>query len=329
MRRKIATLITAAMLLPAAAGAQAYDPWSGYDARGIRELREEAAARQERLRALARESRLARPEEPAVLSSARPPRPAVDAALSPAELPVSGGLTVSARPPQRVGPSWPGPALSLTDADRLWVASLFAPKPEPLTPEFPEGAVITEVVYPPVVLTESDRPTPRPLPSWPTAGLDLTQSGVFLASLPEGAAFRTGKKTLRHDVRIENGYAMNIPDLRALVDVSRQRVTLVEGDKVLAEWPVSTGRSGYETTRGKFKPTFLSRNHRSSQYNDAPMPCAVFFHNGEAFHGTTAVGALGRKASHGCVRLETKNACALYDMVAERGKQALTVEVFD
>lgn len=343
MRRKITALITAAMLLPAAAGAQGYDPWPGYDARGIRDLREEAAARQERLRTLARESyerraatspytgvsRLARPETPAVVSSARPPRPAQETALPSAAVPAPGGLTVSARPPQRVGPPWPGPALSLTDADRLWMASLFAPKPEPLIPEFPEGAVVTEVVYPDVVLTESARPTPRPVPSWPTAGLDLTQSGLFLASLPEGAAFRTGKKTLRHDVRIENGYAMLVPNLRALVDVSRQRVTLMEGEKVLAEWPVSTGRPGYETTRGKFKPTFLSRNHRSSQYNNAPMPCSVFFHKGEAFHGTTALGALGRKASHGCVRLETKNACALYDMVAARGKQALTVEVFD
>lgn len=342
MKNIIATLITACLLFPAAAGAQAYDPWSGYDARSIRELRDEASARRERLRELARQSYEQRSAESpymgvsapvrasdlTVASSSRPPRPSASAAM--AEVPVSApGIISSARPPKRGGPSWTGPTLSLTDADRLWVAAMFAPAAAPQAPALPEDAVIVETVYKDVVLTASPRPAPRPLPAWPTPGLDLTASGLFLAAMPADAPFAQRVRDPFQNVRFADSYAMLVPNLRALVNVSRQRVTLMEGDKVLAEWPVSTGRPGYETTRGKFKPTFLSRNHRSSQYNDAPMPCSVFFHKGEAFHGTTALGALGRKASHGCVRLETKNACALYDMVAERGKQALTVEVFD
>lgn len=117
------------------------------------------------------------------------------------------------------------------------------------------------------------------------------------------------------------------PELKATVNLARQEMVLTEGDLVIAVWPVSSGKKGFETTEGQFTSQWLSRNHRSREYNNAPMPCSVFFHQGEAFHGTTETHKLGSPASHGCVRLATENACALHDMVQKRGARSLSVSI--
>ena len=43
------------------------------------------------------------------------------------------------------------------------------------------------------------------------------------------------------------------------------------------------------------------------------MPYSVFFTGGYAVHGTSHVKALGRPASHGCVRLSTQAMDFLWD----------------
>ena len=57
------------------------------------------------------------------------------------------------------------------------------------------------------------------------------------------------------------------------------------------------------TPRGIFRPQALYTMVHSAKYGNAPMPHSIFFHGQYAIHGTTAVGTLGRPASHGCVRL--------------------------
>lgn len=49
------------------------------------------------------------------------------------------------------------------------------------------------------------------------------------------------------------------------------------------------------------------------------MPHSIFFRGGYAIHGTNAVGALGRPASHGCVRLAPGAAARLFSMVRRDG----------
>ena len=51
----------------------------------------------------------------------------------------------------------------------------------------------------------------------------------------------------------------------------------------------------------------------------SPMPYSIFFYGGYAIHGTNYVKALGRPASHGCVRLHPSNAAALYSLVKQHG----------
>lgn len=114
------------------------------------------------------------------------------------------------------------------------------------------------------------------------------------------------------------------PSLVATVSLSEQRmylkVTDERGKTQKYVWKVSTGTSGFDTPRGQFRPTWLSKDHKSSQYDDAPMPYSVFFVNGVAIHGTEAVSKLGSRASHGCVRLATENAEAFYNAVQAYGK---------
>ena len=57
------------------------------------------------------------------------------------------------------------------------------------------------------------------------------------------------------------------------------------------------------------------------------MPYAVFFRGGYAIHGTTAVGALGRPASHGCIRLSPENAKLLYQLVQQMGLENTSIRI--
>ena len=115
--------------------------------------------------------------------------------------------------------------------------------------------------------------------------------------------------------------------LKAVIDLSKQRMTVMSGDDVLHEWPISSGRRGYYTPNGTYYPQWRARMWRSRQYDGAPMPYAVFFHRGYAVHGTYATGLLGRPASHGCIRLSTKNAAAFYKLVDEHGMQSTQIVV--
>lgn len=112
------------------------------------------------------------------------------------------------------------------------------------------------------------------------------------------------------------------------VSISRQVMEVFHEGRKIHEWPVSTARQGKITLTGQWNGAqWLSRNHRSSLYNNAPMPYAVFYNGNYAIHGTDQVKKLGRPASAGCVRLHTANAKILFNMVRDEGKQALRVVV--
>jgi lipoprotein-anchoring transpeptidase ErfK/SrfK len=114
----------------------------------------------------------------------------------------------------------------------------------------------------------------------------------------------------------------------ARVSISKQMMEVWHEGRKLYEWPVSTARSGKVTPTGQWKGAqWLSRNHRSSIYNNAPMPYAIFYDGNYAIHGTDQVKKLGRPASAGCVRLEPSNARILFDMVRYEGKENLRVVV--
>lgn len=102
-------------------------------------------------------------------------------------------------------------------------------------------------------------------------------------------------------------------------NLKAQNVTVIADGRVLGVWPISSGRAGYATPTGTYRPAWMAKMWRSRQYDDAPMPHSVFFNKGIAFHATSAVSMLGRPASHGCLRLAPAHAAQLYALVRRHG----------
>ena len=108
-----------------------------------------------------------------------------------------------------------------------------------------------------------------------------------------------------------------------------QRMEVFVDGTLTHTWPVSTGREDFETPAGNYTTQWLDKDHRSQKYDDAPMPYAVFFRGGYAVHGTTSVGMLGRRASHGCVRLSTPNARRFFELVQQHGLASSKVAILE
>lgn len=104
------------------------------------------------------------------------------------------------------------------------------------------------------------------------------------------------------------------------VDKSSQRMIVSVNGVRKYNWKVSTGKFGYSTPSGNFRPFRLERDHFSREWDDAPMPHSIFFtYQGHAIHGSQYTRKLGRRASHGCVRLAPRNAATLYSLVSRQG----------
>ncbi len=104
------------------------------------------------------------------------------------------------------------------------------------------------------------------------------------------------------------------------IDKSTQEMTVFIDGVETYNWKVSTGRPGFATPSGTYTATSMNKIWYSKEWDNAPMPHAVFFmKDGHAIHGTTEVKNLGKPASHGCVRLAPENAAILYDLVKENG----------
>lgn len=110
-----------------------------------------------------------------------------------------------------------------------------------------------------------------------------------------------------------------LAEIVARVDMTTQQMTVSLNGEGLYTWPVSTARPGKVTPLGAFQPQWLSANHKSSLYNNAPMPWSIFFSGNYAIHGTDQVQYLGNPASAGCVRLHPDNARVLFKMVQDVG----------
>jgi hypothetical protein len=117
-------------------------------------------------------------------------------------------------------------------------------------------------------------------------------------------------------------------DVLISIDKSAQQMTVTVDGNPLYVWPVSTGAPGYDTPSGEFKPFRMEADHFSREWDDAPMPHSIFFtQQGHAIHGSNHVKAIGTPASHGCVRLEPKNASILFALVRQQKMANTRVEL--
>ncbi|MFM9975908.1 MAG: L,D-transpeptidase [Beijerinckiaceae bacterium] len=110
------------------------------------------------------------------------------------------------------------------------------------------------------------------------------------------------------------------------VNLASQTMTVTTPDGDTRRWAVSSGRKGYNTIRGNYRPYLLKTYHWSRKYGGA-MPNAIFFKGGYAIHGTSAVNRLGSPASHGCIRLAPANARELFAMVKKHGQRSTRIAI--
>ncbi len=115
-------------------------------------------------------------------------------------------------------------------------------------------------------------------------------------------------------------------DIHIAVSKSAQRMTVMVDGKPRYNWTVSTGTNGTPPS-GTYRPQRLERMWHSRTYDWSPMPHSIFFHHGFAIHGTNYVSRLGRRASHGCVRLHPSNAATLFALVKQRGMRSTTITI--
>jgi lipoprotein-anchoring transpeptidase ErfK/SrfK len=98
--------------------------------------------------------------------------------------------------------------------------------------------------------------------------------------------------------------------VQIVVSLPLQRAYVFDGGELLWTAPVSTGKRGHETPVGTFPILQKKVHHRSSKYDDAPMPYMQrLTWYGIALH---AGRVPGYPASHGCIRLPKSYARKLY-----------------
>ena len=111
------------------------------------------------------------------------------------------------------------------------------------------------------------------------------------------------------------------------IDKSTQRMSVSVDGVPRYHWAVSTGRAGYGTPSGTYRPQRMERTWFSKEYYNSPMPHSIFFHGGYVIHGSYEIHRLGGPASHGCIRLHPANAATLFAVVKQRGMSDTTIVV--
>jgi murein L,D-transpeptidase YcbB/YkuD len=137
------------------------------------------------------------------------------------------------------------------------------------------------------------------------------------------------------------------PDLLWLrVSVEDNVLDVVRGDQVVLTYQVSVGKPTHPTPQGSFS---ISRIIWNPGWVPPPSPWArgktpkapgepgnpmkkvkIFFQDPDYYiHGTGEVGALGRSASHGCIRMEPSEATALARLLMEENGDERETSWFD
>lgn len=105
-----------------------------------------------------------------------------------------------------------------------------------------------------------------------------------------------------------------IPEDVVIVSKANQRVYRFSAGKLKYNFICSTALPEFDGTEGEYAVYSRQIKHWSKKY-ELWMPYSLFYYKGYALHATTATRMLGRPASHGCVRLRSRDAKKLFEDV--------------
>jgi len=154
-------------------------------------------------------------------------------------------------------------------------------------------------------------------------------AALLIAPLPSAPALAQGAKTsaelefAKQAEKLKPGEwvwkAEIAPDGPVLVyvDLGRQLATVYRNGVRIAVTTISSGKEGHSTPTGVFTILQKNKDHRSSTYDNAPMPYMQrLTWKGVAMH---AGNLPGYPASHGCVRLPMEFAKKLFEVTGMGG----------
>ncbi|WP_395718545.1 L,D-transpeptidase [Prosthecobacter sp.] len=121
----------------------------------------------------------------------------------------------------------------------------------------------------------------------------LTQAGAEVSPPDENGRVRVGG--------FFRGFTLVVSPQRVVVSLKRQQLQGWQGDRLVLQTRISSGRNG-RTPAGEFRAgPFRTVMHHSTLYQNAPMPWSVQINGNVFIHGFTSVP--NYPASHGCIRV--------------------------
>lgn len=121
----------------------------------------------------------------------------------------------------------------------------------------------------------------------------LVQAGAEVSPSDEKGRVRVGG--------FFRGFTLVVSPQRVLVSLKRQQLQGWQGDRLVLQTRISSGRNG-RTPAGEFRAgPFRTVMHHSTLYQNAPMPWSVQINGNVFIHGFTSVP--NYPASHGCIRM--------------------------
>lgn len=121
----------------------------------------------------------------------------------------------------------------------------------------------------------------------------LAAAGATVADMNAGGEVRVGG--------FFRGFTLRAGAQRVEVSLKNQRLKGWQGDRLVIETKISSGRNG-ATPSGEFRAgPYRAKQHFSSLYNNAPMPWSVQINRHIFIHGFSSVPDY--PASHGCIRM--------------------------
>lgn len=112
---------------------------------------------------------------------------------------------------------------------------------------------------------------------------------------------------------------------KIMVDLTNQRLYAYEGDKVVMDFPVSTGKWNHTPTGTfniwvKLRYTRMAGGSGSDYYNLPNVPYTMFYYNNEvskgqgySIHGAYWHNNFGHPMSHGCINMKIADAGAIFE----------------
>lgn len=119
----------------------------------------------------------------------------------------------------------------------------------------------------------------------------------------------------------ETPIADNASSRRIDVNLTEQKTTLYENDKVVKQYTISSGKQATPSGTGDFRVRAFVRiqdmGGAGYGYLTPDVPWVVYYNGDEAFHGTYWHDNFGTPMSHGCINMKISEAEELYRFAYE------------